>query len=334
MNELTVRMNALDPEAARALQVITHFDSLVASRAGLQSIVRGAAALAGCAVRLTDPGRRLTVRVLPDGVVSHVNTAPDPAWPSEAVTADGAVLCLERLGPVSAVEAMVLERAAGAACGVLERTRTRRVSKDPALLEVVLDPNALPEDRLAAARRLGLPEPARAVALDDGTSLVVPAHAAISGPRRAGVGPAVAIVDLPQSWAAARTALRLTARGGEDDPGPRIVHAEKLGALSLLVQAADDHPEPVPDVRALNRAAATAPWVLATLEASAYTTSLRDAARLLQMHHSTLQDRLAHAETALGWDIREPHGRLRLQMALVLRRADLSRGAHDGTPAR
>ncbi|GID29343.1 hypothetical protein Abr02nite_43260 [Paractinoplanes brasiliensis] len=38
------------------------------------------------------------------------------------------------------------------------------------------------------------------------------------------------------------------------------------------------------------------------------------------MHHSTLQDRLAHTLPVLGWEVRDPHGRLRLQLALALRR--------------
>jgi hypothetical protein len=41
--------------------------------------------------------------------------------------------------------------------------------------------------------------------------------------------------------------------------------------------------------------------------------------------HSTLQDRLLLAEAALGWEVREPAGRLRLQLALVLRRSSRNR---------
>ncbi|WP_218938451.1 helix-turn-helix domain-containing protein [Modestobacter altitudinis] len=72
---------------------------------------------------------------------------------------------------------------------------------------------------------------------------------------------------------------------------------------------------------ALEHAATNGPWALATLDAIATATSLRDAARALHVHHSTLQDRLLHAETALGCGVRDPAGRLRLQLALVPRRA-------------
>lgn len=53
------------------------------------------------------------------------------------------------------------------------------------------------------------------------------------------------------------------------------------------------------------------------------TASLRAAAGV-SVHHSTLQDRLTHAESLLGWPVRTPHGRLRLQLALAMRQ--LARG--------
>jgi len=320
MHDLAQRLAALDPQASTAVRVISHFDSLTASRAGLESIVRGAATLAGCPARLTDPARRLTVRVLADGVTSQPDTDPDPAWPSAPVTADGAELWLETTTPAGTVEAVVLERAAAAAQTVLERTRSRR-RDDPASVELLLDADATEADRLTAARRLRLPDQARAIALDSGVARIVPADGAVPAGRRAGVGPLVPITDLPESGRLARLALRLTAEGTTEDPGPRVVHADELGALALLVHAADTAPQPIPDVRALEHAAAAAPWVLATLDAVAGAASLRDAARALRLHHSTLQDRLTHAQALLGWDLRHPQGQLRLQLALVLRRA-------------
>jgi sugar diacid utilization regulator len=142
------------------------------------------------------------------------------------------------------------------------------------------------------------------------------------------------VLDLPASAEAARTALRLTAEGTADDPGPRLVDATELGAVLLLVRAADAAPVTA-DVQALDVAVATGPWVLCTLEAVAGTTSLRDGARTLHLHHSTLQDRLQHAEQLLGWEVRSPGGRLRLQLALHLRRAERSReGWRAGRPER
>lgn len=323
VDDLALRLTALDPEAGSALRVITHFDALLESRAGLQSIIRAAAALTGCPARLIDPGRRLTVRVRADGVAAPDSDEPDPAWPSAPVTSDGATLWLERPGPVGTVEAVVLERAAGAARTVLARTRSRHAD-DPASIELVLDATAPESDRLAAARRLRLPPAVRAVALPDAPPVVLPADAASPADRRAGIGPVTAVSDLPASYEAARLALRLTAEGTAADPGPRVVCADDLGALLLLVRAADAAQEPIPDVQALDEAAAAAPWVLATLDAVAGASSLRDAARALQVHHSTLQDRLTHAEANLGWRVHDRPGQLRLHLALLLRRAQRS----------
>ena len=71
-------------------------------------------------------------------------------------------------------------------------------------------------------------------------------------------------------------------------------------SLSLLVRAADGEQQPIPDVRTREKAAAAGPWVLATLHAVGGASSFRDAARVLHVHHSALQDRLSHAESVLG----------------------------------
>ncbi|MFD7244683.1 helix-turn-helix domain-containing protein [Streptomyces massasporeus] len=290
----------------------------------------------------------------------------------------------------SVVDAVILERAAGAVRLVLDRTRGRAPADDPALVETLLDATAPEPARLHAARRLGLDPtaPARALAPLHGRPRVVPAgpepvplgagHAATDARRpralqvpspspqapsqgrpadlaaaqpasvagtgptlapavpvpgrhtappesrlpagRLGVGPAVPVLELPRSWAEARTALRFTAEGTPQDPGPRVVHAEELGGIALLADLVAPGAEPPPDVRALQTAAATTPWLSATLHAVVSTTSLRAAAVEINVHHSTLQDRLAHAEHLLGWPIRTPQGRLRLQLALTMRR--------------
>jgi sugar diacid utilization regulator len=134
-----------------------------------------------------------------------------------------------------------------------------------------------------------------------------------------GVGPAVPVLDLPRSWAEARTALRFTADGTPQDPGPQVVYADELGGVALLADLVTPGAEPPSDVQALEAAAANAPWLLATLHAVASTTSLRAAAGEINVHHSTLQERLTHAEHLLDWPVRTPQGRLRLQLALAMR---------------
>jgi sugar diacid utilization regulator len=128
------------------------------------------------------------------------------------------------------------------------------------------------------------------------------------------------VLELPRSWAEARTALRFTAEGTPQDPGPQVVHADELGGIALLAGLVAPGSEPPPDVRALEAAAANTPWLPATLHAVASSGSLRAAAAGINVHHSTLQDRLTHAEHLLGWPLRTPQGRLRLQLALTMRR--------------
>lgn len=93
-----------------------------------------------------------------------------------------------------------------------------------------------------------------------------------------------------------------------------------MGGLAVLAQYVGPDTPLTADEIALHQAAVAAPWMLATLEAVAATTSLRAAATQLVIHHSTLQERLARAEKFMGWPITEARGRLRLQLALVLRR--------------
>ncbi|MFJ9242002.1 PucR family transcriptional regulator [Streptomyces sp. NPDC101776] len=359
MKELAGRLTALDPDAGAAVRVIGYFDRLAESRAGLEALVRGAAVLAGCAARLVDAERRVRVRVEADGTRRDSASPPDPAWPSAALTPGGAsALWLERtaLAAPSVVDAVILERAAGAVRIVLDRTRGRVPLDDPELIETLLDPTAPEAARLHAARRLGLDpaDPAtrvRVVARPDGPPRVVaaprdtgvrpvplaphpdgdpqtapdragaqPPHTETELPAgRLGIGPAVPVLDLPRSWAGARTALRFTSDGTAQDPGRRIVHADELGGIALLAELVVPGAEPPPDVRDLEAAAVHTPWLLATLNAVATTTSLRAAATEINVHHSTLQDRLTHAESLLGWPVRTPQGRLRLQLALTMR---------------
>ena len=329
MQELVGRLAQLDPDAGAAVKVIAYFDRLVEGRAGLEPIVRGAAVLAGCAARLVDEDRRVQVRIDVHGRVQHDIGLPDPAWPSAPLLPDGPpVLWLERSGPAGPVDAMVLERASAAARGVLERTRGRSsaVLDDPASVEVLFDATVAAQTRLAVARRLGIAEneQVRAIAEAGEPGRVEsvdgrhwPSRKRLADPR-AGVGVVGGVLELPGSWAGARTASRFTAAGDEHDPGPRVVHADQLGGLAVLADVIGPDTEPIEDVRAVERAGTDAPWALATLVAVANSPSLRTAATALLVHHSTLQERLGHVEHVLGWSIRDPQGRLRLQLAIAM----------------
>ncbi|WP_149261547.1 helix-turn-helix domain-containing protein [Actinomadura sp. K4S16] len=323
MRELVGRLEALDPDAGAALRVITFFDQLIERRAGLENVVRGAAVLSGHPAVLVDTDRGVRIRVTPDGTRTELAPSePQAGWCR--LTVDSHItVWLEHPGPPGPVEAMVMERAAMSARTILDRTRGRarpQPRHDAELVEVLLDAAASVEDRSHAAKRLRLKpsELARVVAEFDG-----PLHVGTTSPEsdsRAGVGPAVPLLELPKTVAAARAAAQFTAQGTPTDPGPRIVYAEDLGGLILLAAAADAPPDTVPDIAAVERAAATAPWMLPTLDALASGGSLRTAAAALKVHHSTLQERTTQAERLLGWPLRDHPGRVRLTVALMLRR--------------
>lgn len=327
MRELVGRLEALDPDAGAALRVITFFDQLIERRAGLENVVRGAAVLSGHPAVLVDTDRGIRIRVTPDGTRTELTpSAPQAEWCQ--LTVDSHItVWLEHPGPPGPVEAMVMERATMSVRTILDRTRGRarpHPRRDAELVEVLLDATASVEDRSHAAKLLRL-EPsalARVVAETDGSL-----HVSTAAPEtlltesRGGVGPAVPLLELPRTVAAARAAAHFTADGTPADPGPRIVYAEELGGLILLAAVADAPPTgAVPDVAAVERAAATAAWMLQTLDTLASGGSLRTAAAALKVHHSTLQERLTHAERLLGWSLRDQTGRVRLTVALLLRR--------------
>ncbi|MFC9846732.1 helix-turn-helix domain-containing protein [Streptomyces sp. NPDC060223] len=300
--------------------------------------------------RAAPPGVRVdTPRATPLGVPLDTSPAAQPSATASSPVAGTrvdmadvvvpeivAALWLELPGPPDGVRAMILERAAGAVRAVLERTRglarPAAPAPDPALVEVVLDASAPDATRTRAAAQLGLKrgQSVRAVALQGGGAEIVPAGRPGTEARRAGVGPAVEPAELPRSWAAARTALRLTAEGTAHDPGPRTVYADELGGLTLLAAAVGPDTPPIPDELALERALAEASWAASTLHAVASAPSLRAAATELTVHHSTLQERLVQAERILGWDVHCPQGRLRLQLVLAVRK--LRRTGAAGQP--
>lgn len=332
MRELAGRMRAIDPGAGAALQVVAHFDALVEARAGLEATVRAAAVLAGCAAGLVVPGRRLRVRVEPDG--RRVDGEPAglsvslPGYP-------GAAVWVERMAedPGRAeFDRVLVDRLATTVGIVLDRTGTGFPAGDPAAVELLLDATADEVARLDAARRLGLPPdglftvtvraggppPPGAARLGDLAVTIDPAGSPVKGDPavRSASGPAVAVRDLPGSYAQAVLALRLAT---VDEPGPSHVDAAEVGGLPALADGCDS-PAATVEVTHLERVLAAHPWALATLTAVAGEPSLRAAATVLHVHHSTLQGRVDLLAAALGYGVTTPAGRTRLTVALVLRR--------------
>ena len=241
---------------------------------------------------------------------------------------------LERSGPAHANDAMVLERLAHSV------TVTRPGAADGAgqqSLEVLLDATSAAGERDRATARLGLEPRTRltVVATARSTSLTALQPAALASARmatayglvtavlvrgdltddlglgagmeagpadvRAGVGEPVTAERLPESWAGALLALRVTS---ERDP---VVRIGDLGLLAHAVEAADHTATPPADVTGVERAVAHG-WSVEALESLADAESVRAVARAAGLHHSTLQARLADLPHHLGFEVTSGRG--------------------------
>ncbi len=336
MQELLGRLAALDPEASLGLRVIACFDELIIGNVNTRGLLSAAASLAGCAAGFCQDEPRRTLHVTPRGEI-----APDSPPPPEAATAgaDGIRVWLDRTGPAHANDAIILERLAMAVR--IRHGRTRDEPENRRDLGVLLDGGVEVETRRTVAARLSLTPPARyrivAAPLfavweshPSGPEDVVatpfgPIHALVvphdHEPVRAtptGIGIAAVPDHLPQSFRSAIVALRLC-----EPPETPTVHADRYGGLvGLLADTSDD--AALPDVDLLDEVMAH-PWGPATLDALVRAASVRQAARLAGVHHSTLQTRLDSVVTTLGFDPFDGIGRTRLGIAFLMWRLRNSR---------
>lgn len=318
MQELVGRLTALDPEASESLKVVTYFDTLVTAGAGLDGVVRGAAALSGAVAGAERRGR--VTRRGPDG--ARPPEAPDSPRSPQRECSVGSVW-LERTGEHHANDEMIVERLALAVDLIEARY-------DPVgALETTIDPTRSREERTTALARLGIapgsririiatgPDarpgsaPSTAVPTRHGLLRATLGRAATEPPSTpAGLGTWVRADRAPESWDAAVIALLLT------EPTTPVVDAGDLGTLLMLAQAHDPQ-APHEDVRGLMRLDTRSARILRTL---VETDSIRSAAAELGMHHSTLQARHEALTRDLGYDPRTTTGRIRYAAAEFLRR--------------
>ena len=95
------------------------------------------------------------------------------------------------------------------------------------------------------------------------------------------------------------------------------MHYADLGALALLAEIPQETARGNADVAALAR---LNPEDLETLDAYCATGSLRRAADLLHLHHSSVARRLDQVGEALGIELTDPTGLVRARLALTARR--------------
>lgn len=338
MKELLHRLSALDEDASAALKIITFFDTLLAQRAGLEPFVRGAAVLAGCPAGFAHPLHHLWLRVDAEGhaLAPVKDVAAAQQWPHhDLADGSGGVVWLERTTGATAHDAVLLERLASCLHLTIERVSPLDLD-DAGAIEILLSATSTDDARRKASRRLRLREGSkvRVVALppaDAGSavprSAVVatpygPVRAAIVGQGeewqavRYGAGEPGGAAELPRSWDQALLALRVSSRLTP------AVHWAELGALAALgdlPSGAAVHPDVV------RIAEASEPWVLDTLEAVSRTDSVRAAAHLLGLHHSTVQARQSQLDELLGFAVGSAPGRVRVAAALVVHRLGTTR---------
>jgi hypothetical protein len=286
-------------------------------------------------IRLHGTGR--AIRVSPDG--REACTPPAPASATAPVTLDQdeiGTVWLERPGPPGALDQLLLDRLAIAAAAVVEKYGPARTTMaDPALVELAISADSDEAGRARALRLLGFPAglPVRVIAvrsqlpLDQVGSLICPARlvkaaslagvgvilAATVDPARfpAGARAGIGAADTPdRSWQQARTALRFTTARQP------VVRYARLGALALLAQVPQDAARDNADVAAITRMAST-PEDLETLDAYCTAGSLRRAADLLHLHHSSVARRLDQIGKTLGIELTEPTGLTRASLALT-----------------
>lgn len=342
MEQLVDQLATLDPDASARLKVIAYFDSLVDGHAGVEACLRGAAMLSGCPAGVVWPERRIRMRVDEEGARVRGQVVYSPDWASQTMGHDGdGKAWIERTGPAHANDAMVLERLAASLRVTVERIQATAPVESDASVEALLSDTAAPGVRDRAARLLHLDSSQQVRVLatppDDDVSapalstimptIVGPVRAVLESkqrrlPRgaaaRAGVGHWVSARDLPASWKAAVTALRLTSIGQPwlhiDDVGPMSVLAAGVDALS------GQDAGPPPDVDTLQAIVDHHDWASATLEALGTHDSIRSAAHALNIHHSTAQSRCERLEEMLGYSLRTQAGRTRITLALALYR--------------
>lgn len=333
MEHVLRQMAHSDPRAATALDVIAAFDELAASEGWNEADVALAlATTVDLPVRVAVPTTGLVLRATPSGDVGYVNGAGHDRWVSEAaIDGEGPGLWLEVIGTLDVVQSTAMYSAARLLRTLRLGGAAHRAAGTIDHLAALVDEDhgpAVPEilSRLglqSSSRCLAVAQPGGIVSIltlrpgDEGRGMHPDEERRLFGEGRTGLGEVVGAFDLRASWHQARIALAFAAEGTDVDPGPSLVRFEELGAVSLLTDMnGADHP----DTRALEAVCAEYPWAAATLDALVRHSSLRLAASALYTHHSTVQSRLKTVESRLDWDLQSAGGRLRLHLALQLRR--------------
>lgn len=326
MQELLARLKTLDPSASLALRVVACFDELVRGRVNMHGLLGAAASLSGCVAGCADQESARKMRVSPSGQL--LKDGGTTTWDGSLET-DGLTVWLERAGPAHANDAIILERLALA----LTMRTGRRMEESLPRLGDLFDSAIDVKERRATAARLGLaPNLRYRVAalplfatwsqhpelLEDVVSTsfgplhvcVLRAEATRIGASPCGIGVAMGVDNLHRSFATALVSLRLC----QAPEVPLVVADDYGGLVEILAQCSFD--QPLLDVEELEYVMQH-PWAERTLDALLRSASVRDASRLADVHHSTMQARLDTIRDLLTFDPTDGIGRTRIGLAFL-----------------
>lgn len=357
MEGLLRRLSAEGSEAENALRVIAFFDRLVEARGGIDEVVRSSARLiggnAGYQAESADPAISYDSR----GRVGPAT--PSSASLIKAVASQTATLgkvWIDTSTDNAALGELVVERMALAAAIVLGREARATSSGQWSAVATVVSTEATASEREDAARAIGfridwairaiviLHDPASgptdaqiqkwaaesgakasAAHHDDGISvalvhernpaspLEVPPWSALTG-----IGSRAAIADASESVRTARLALRLTSRV----LGPMVVDYDKIGPFAQLSSISREAAGSSALVKQLIYLAQseTGRAELEALDGFCRYRALRPASIEMNLHHSSLANRLKNAERKIDIDLDSTDDVAQLTLALQLYR--------------
>ncbi len=326
MQELLARLKALDPNASLALRVVACFDELVRGRVNIHGLLGAAASLSGCVAGCFDQESARKTRVSPSG---HLLGEGGKAEWNGVLEADGLTVWLEREGTAHVNDAIILERLVLALA-----TRTgRRMEESLPRLGNLLDAGVDVKQRRETAARFGLVPTQRyrvatlplfatwnqhPVLLEDVVSssfgslhvCLLRADATRIGASPCGIGVAMSVDNLYRSFATALVSLRLC----QLPEVPLVVADDYGGLVEILSQCSLD--QPLLDVEELGNVMQN-PWAARTLDALLRSASVRDASRIADVHHSTMQARIDAIRDLLSFDPTDGIGRTRIGLAFL-----------------
>lgn len=322
MLNLQWRLQSLDPDASESLRVISFFDSLTEAKAGVDALLRAAATLADCEVGVVEDVAGRGRSASPQGDVVRTFLEPRREWLSHLVATDPPrkAYLARQAGKWRANDELLLERLSLSLRNAFERGGAPLVRS---AVEVLINPGETPEARMEAAGRLRLnphstyrfvatpftdePQPSRQVGvvfspvgmlrgyLEDGT----PARG------RAGIGGSHPPGELTASWREALACLQLTTARRP------VVRADEYGSILGLQSTA----APAEEEKRFEALLSTHNWAEETIEVLTQTMRLREAARDLGIHHSTLQWRLTTISESLEYEVSRHPGAFRLAVS-------------------